>query len=160
MKKQFFCYFLLLFLCACSTITPRTEQTDFYLNTRFSLTDFKNQKYFTGKLVWIENKNQFSIQILGPLNIPFFQIVKENNLFCILQKKEKICGYKAQQKLKNFDFILSQNFKNVFKGEENLFLKEKNIDTSYFYEERKLTHIQFHKEKEWRLKFAIETLEF
>ena len=39
-------------------------------------------------------------------------------------------------------------------------LKEKNIDTSYFYEERKLTHIQFHKEKEWRLKFAIETLEF
>lgn len=160
MKKHILFYSLLLFLCACSTITPRTETADFYLNARFSLADFKNQKYFTGKLIWLENNNQFSIQILGPLDIPFAQIIKENNAFCILQKKEKICGEKAEQKLKNFDFILSPNFKKVFKGEENVFLKENGIKTSYSYEENKLTNIQFQKEKEWRLKLAVENLEF
>ena len=159
-KSHILFYSLLLFLCACSTITPRTEIADFYLNARFSLTDFKNQKYFTGKLIWLENNTQFSIQILGPLDIPFAQIIKENNVFCILQKKEKICGLEAENKLKNFDFILADDFKNVFKGEENVVLKENGIETSYFYEENKLTNIQFQKEKEWRLKLAVENLEF
>lgn len=139
---------------------PRQDSADFYLNARFSFTDLKNQKYFTGRIIWIENDQQFSIQILGPLDIPFAQIKKENENFCFIQKNKKSCGIEADKKLKDFNFLLSRNFKNTFKGIENNFLKENNIQTNFIYEEGRLSKVQFKNEKQWNLKLAIEEMEF
>ena len=159
-NRIFYLIPLIFILSACANLTPRPEIADFYLKSRFSFTDFHNKKHHNGRLIWIENNENFLIQILGPLDIPFAEIKKENGVFCFTQGNKKSCGIEAQEKLQNFEMLFSPNFKNIFKGQENQFLKEQSITTRYFYEENKISIIQFQKENQWLLKLAIEEMEF